>query len=71
MSILNTKEVRIKKRLSLSQLSSKSGIARGYLSELENGKYDNPGLKLICNLCRTLKVTPNELINEQLWKGDE
>lgn len=71
MTVLNTKEMRRKRRLSLSQLSYKSGIARGYLSELENGKYDNPGLKHICNLCRTLKVTPNELINEQLWKGDE
>lgn len=71
MAVLNTKEVRKKKRLSLSQLSYKSGIARGYLSELENGKYENPGLQLICSLCRTLKVTPNELINENLWKGEE
>lgn len=71
MAVLNTKEARKKRKISLSQLSYKSGIARGYLSELETGRYENPGLQIVCNLCRILKVTPNELINEQLWKGDE
>lgn len=67
MSKLMMKEYRKKQRLSLSQLSYKSGVARGYLSEIESGKYDNPSLSVICALCRALKITPNDLINSELY----
>lgn len=69
--VLNTKGLRKKKQLSLSQLSYKSGVARGYLTELEEGKYINPGVQIVCKLCKALKVTPNELIQESLWKMEE
>lgn len=71
MSVLNTKVIRIEKGLSISKLSYKSNIARGYLSELENGKYNNPSLQVICKLCKSLKVTPNELIDESIWKWED
>lgn len=69
--VLKTKEFRKEKQLSLSQLSYKSGVARGYLTELEEGKYINPGVQIVCKLCKALKVTPNELIHENLWKVEE
>lgn len=71
MSVLNTKDLRKKKNISLAQLSYKSGVARGYLTELENGKYANPGVQIIGKLCKALKVTPNELINGELWEWEE
>ncbi|MDY4979197.1 MAG: helix-turn-helix transcriptional regulator [Candidatus Onthovivens sp.] len=68
LNSLNLKKIRCERELSISQLSYKCGIARGYLYELENNTYDNPSLKIICKLCRGLKISPNELINQELWK---
>ncbi|HCL4548944.1 TPA: helix-turn-helix transcriptional regulator [Clostridium botulinum] len=68
MTVIKTKEYRIIRNLSISKLSCKSKIARSYITELEEGKYGNPGLKVICNLCKALKITPNELIDQELWK---
>lgn len=68
MSVLRTEEIRNQKKLSVSKLSDLSGVARGYITELEEGKYDNPGVQIVCKLCVALDVTPNELIDESLWK---
>ncbi|WP_061321067.1 helix-turn-helix domain-containing protein [Clostridium botulinum] len=68
MAVIKTKEYRTMRNLSISKLSCKSKIARSYITELEEGKYENPRLKVICNLCKTLKITPNELIDQELWK---
>ena len=68
MAVLKTKEFRQLKNLSISKLSYKSGVARGYITELESGKYINPSLDVICKLCKALKVAPNQLIAEELWK---
>ncbi|WP_061343332.1 helix-turn-helix domain-containing protein, partial [Clostridium botulinum] len=54
MAVIKTKEYRIMRNLSISKLSCKSKIARSYITELEEGKYGNPGLKVICNLCKAL-----------------
>lgn len=68
MAVLKTREIRKMRNLSISKLSYKSKVARGYITELEAGKYENPGLKVICSLSRALKVTPNELIEQELWR---
>jgi len=68
MESLKIKEIRKERRLSISQLSHESGVARGYLSEMESGKYNNPSLFITCKLCKALKVEPNDLINKELWK---
>ncbi|MBO0555731.1 XRE family transcriptional regulator [Clostridium botulinum] len=68
MAVLKTKEYRRMRNLSISKLSYKSKVARGYITELEEGKYENPGLKTICKLTKALKVTPNELIDQELWR---
>lgn len=65
--IFRLKELRNLKKLSISQVSYKSGVARSYLTELENGRYCNPSLNIICRLCKALRVTPNELINKDYW----
>ena len=68
MIVLKTKEIRKSKRISLSQLSYKSGVSRSYLTELEHGKYDNPGLQTVLKICKALDVDPNTLICEELWR---
>jgi len=71
MEVLKTQEIRKQQRLSISQLSYKSGITRSYISELESGKYENPGIEVVCKLCKALRVTPNDLIIEELWRGKD
>lgn len=68
MTVLKIKECRKMRNLSISKLSYKSEVARGYITELESGKYENPGLQVICKLSKALKVTPNELIEQELWR---
>jgi putative transcriptional regulator len=67
--LLNTKILRSAKGFTVAELARRSGVARGYLCEMEKGKYDNPGLKIICSLCNALECTPNDLIPEELYKG--
>ncbi len=43
MAVIKTKEYRNMRNLSISKLSCKSKIARSYITELEEGKYENPG----------------------------
>lgn len=66
--VLDLKQIRIKRNLTTKALSDLTGVSRSYITELENGKYDNPGLITICALCKGLKLTPNELIPEKLYK---
>lgn len=70
-SVLRTEEIRKSKELTISQLSYKSGVAKGYLTELEGGKYSNPGVQVIGKLCKALKITPNDLILKELWRDKE
>ncbi|MFT5872782.1 MAG: putative transcriptional regulator [Clostridium sp.] len=65
---LKTKELREIKKMSLAKLSRESGVARGYLCELEEGKYKNPGGEVICKICKALKCTPNDLIDKKYWE---
>lgn len=60
---LKIKQVREHKGLTLRELSRKSGIAAGYLSELESdmNKKNNPTVKIICKLAEALQVKPEEL----------
>ena len=70
MRVLNLKLIRKSKKISQLQLSKRSGISRSYICELENDLYINPGLDVVCKLCRALDVTPNELICEKNYRGD-
>lgn len=65
--VLNLEKIRNQRGITISQLSYKSGVARSYITELENEKYINPSLCVICKLCIALHVTPNELISKEYW----
>lgn len=57
---LKIKEVRIKERLTQTELAKKSKISQSYLSELESNK-KSPTLRQLCKIAKALNVHPNEL----------
>jgi len=64
---LKLKQLRIDKKLSLSELSIKSGLSVSYINEIEKGKkYPKPDK--IKSLARALEVTPEELKSPKLSK---
>lgn len=60
---------RKEKGFSVRQLSIQSGVSRTYITGIEEGIYHNPGIKIVCALCRTLKVSPNDLIDKDYWSN--
>jgi len=68
MVTLKTKEFRELNNISLKDLSKISGVSRGYLSDIEQGNYKNPGILVVGKLCKALNTTPNDLINKEVWK---
>lgn len=61
--------MRIRNKLSMSQVARISELARdhrgritqGYISRLESGKETNPSLMKLMTLCSIYKIKPNEL----------
>lgn len=51
------KQARKAKGISLREMASKVGISHPYLSQLENGKNNNPSIDIILNLSRELDVS--------------
>lgn len=64
----NIKLYRLNKGYSNKKLSELSSVARGYIVELENEKYLNPSLEIVCKLCKALEVTPNDLIPKEMYQ---
>ena len=64
---INIEQLRKDKKISLRQLSKRSGVAQGYLSQLETGKFNNPTLLIMIKLCKVLICTLNDLVD---WKED-
>lgn len=58
---LKIKDVRIRKKMSQTQLAKKAGISQSYLSELEINK-KSPTLRQLCKIAEALNVEPGELV---------
>lgn len=50
------KEYRIKNKLSIIELSKKSGVCKSNISSIENGKIKKPSFKDILLITRTLNI---------------
>lgn len=57
----NLKQIRMNKKLTLKQLSIKTGISITYLNDLENLYRINPSSEKISKLCIALDVSEKEL----------
>ena len=53
-------DVSMSRRISQSELSELSGVANGYISELESG-LKVPSILTICKLAKALECNPKEL----------
>lgn len=67
----NIKKFRLNNNFSNKKLSKISGLSRSYIFELEKGVYENVSINVLCKLCKALKVTPNDLIPIEMWKGEK
>lgn len=56
----NLRSIRKQKNLTILQLSEKSKVNNGYISEIENGK-KIPTIDVICKLAEALKCKPEDL----------
>lgn len=50
------------------KLSELSGVSRLTISEIENDRHSNTTIFVLCELCKALGVTPNDLIPEEMYK---
>jgi transcriptional regulator with XRE-family HTH domain len=57
----NIKNVRVKKKMSQGDLCRKSGIDRGYMSAIENGK-NNITIETLAKIASALDVSPDKLL---------
>lgn len=65
------KKLRQEKKLSISELADKAGVAKSYLSSIERSLQTNPSIQFIEKIGTVLGVSVNELIQEDIWKDSE
>ena len=56
MNFTMIKKIREEKNITLRDLAKKSNISYSYISLLENGKKENPSIKIIEGLAKVLDV---------------
>jgi transcriptional regulator with XRE-family HTH domain len=66
-SQLGTRIARLReeKNLTLGELERRSGVTKGYLSQLERGAATNPSLEAVRKIARGLDVPVEELLDEE------
>lgn len=62
------KHFRRQKRITQKELSDLSGVSATYLSEIEGDKKNNITTCVLCDICRALELTPNDLIPKQNYQ---
>lgn len=58
------RNIRKEKGLSIRELARRSGVSNAYLSQLENGKTQNPSYEIIGKIAKGLKTNVAEILNE-------
>lgn len=64
----NLRKIRIDRGLTQNRLSEASGIGRTTITEIENGTHPNTTIFVLCQLCKALRVTPNDLIPKEMYQ---
>lgn len=59
--LVNLKQIRLDKKLTLKQLSLKTGLSTTYLNDLENLNRKNPSYKKLNKILEVLEVTIEQL----------
>jgi XRE family transcriptional regulator, master regulator for biofilm formation len=64
------KLLRQEKKISLTELAEKAGVAKSYLSSLERNLQTNPSIQFLEKIAAVLNVPVDHLINEHLNKEE-
>jgi XRE family transcriptional regulator, master regulator for biofilm formation len=64
------KKLRLEKKMSLSELAERAGVAKSYLSSLERNLQINPSIQFLEKISTVLNVPVDHLINERINKED-
>jgi len=60
------KNLRIRKKYSITELSEKAKVSKSYLSYIERGIQENPSLQVLSRLARTLDTTVEYLMGQEI-----
>ncbi|MFD6210475.1 helix-turn-helix domain-containing protein [Peribacillus sp. NPDC060253] len=63
------KSLREERKMSISELSAKSSVAKSYISSLERNLQTNPTILVLEKIARILCIKVDALLNEQADKG--
>ncbi|MCM3673370.1 helix-turn-helix domain-containing protein [Peribacillus simplex] len=63
------KSLREERKMSISELSIKSGVAKSYISSLERNLQTNPTILVLEKIARILCIKVDALLNEQVDKS--
>ncbi|MDV7767102.1 helix-turn-helix domain-containing protein [Peribacillus sp. CSMR9] len=62
------KSLRQERKMSISELSTKSGVAKSYISSLERNLQTNPTILVLEKIAKILCIKVDALLNEQADK---
>ncbi|MGZ9818831.1 helix-turn-helix domain-containing protein [Peribacillus simplex] len=62
------KSLREERKMSISELSAKSGVAKSYISSLERNLQTNPTILVLDKIARILCIKVDALLNEKVDK---
>ncbi|WP_163970562.1 helix-turn-helix domain-containing protein [Oceanobacillus halotolerans] len=65
------KQLRKEKKMSISELADKAGVAKSYLSSIERNLQTNPSIQFIEKISQVLGVSVNDLIQQGNTKDVE
>ncbi|HLR03952.1 MAG TPA: helix-turn-helix domain-containing protein [Virgibacillus sp.] len=60
------KQIREEKRMSISELAGKAGVAKSYLSSIERNIQKNPSIQFMEKISDVLKVSVNDIIQKKV-----
>lgn len=58
------KQYRLQKKMSLSELANKAGVAKSYLSSIERNLQTNPSVQFLEKIAAVLGITVNDLLDD-------
>ncbi|MFB6468252.1 helix-turn-helix domain-containing protein [Cytobacillus sp. Hz8] len=59
------KNLRLEKKMSMTELAEQAGVAKSYLSSLERNLQTNPSIQFLEKIAAVLKVPVDQLIHEK------
>lgn len=65
------KQLRQEKKMSISELAEKAGVAKSYLSSIERNLQTNPSIQFVEKIGTVLGVSVNELIQGDSSKAED